>query len=268
MFRKVEFVVDDIKPIVWNPSSFDSLRFLGPRKVSSLPWQRPIWPEDRTIRSRILWREKVKASLRFCSMQPNVWVLGLQLICTFSGSFGVGKTLTAEALSEYLERPLYVVSRAFPLVTLASLTFQVSAGELGQEATKLEDQLSRVSQVAHHWKAFVLLDEADVFVQARSFNNQHNTLVSVSLRKLEYFRGILFLTSNRVQHIDDAIQSRLLVALHYGPLGLDTRKTIWASFLKKGAAKYTPQDLDWLAQREVSGRQVCLRSMHVCGWVC
>lgn len=256
------------KPLYGTHLPFTTSRFLAPRKVSSLPWQRPIWPEDRTIRSTILWRGKVKASLRFCSMQPNVWARGLQLTCTFSGPPGVGKTLTAEALSEYLERPLYVVSRAFPLGTPASLTFQVSAGELGQDATKLEDRLSRVSQVAHHWKAFVLLDEADVFVQARSFNNQHNALVSVFLRKLEYFRGILFLTTNRVKDIDDAIQSRVSVALHYGPLGLDTRKTIWASFLKKGAAKYTPQDLDWLAQREVNGRQVCLRSTHVCGWVC
>lgn len=36
---------------------------------------------------------------------------------------------------------------------------------------------------------------------------------------------------NRVKDIDDAIQSRISVALHYEPLGLDTRKTLWESFL-------------------------------------
>jgi len=128
----------------------------------------------------------------------------------------------------------------------------------------LEEQLSTIFRLAHHWKAIVLLDEADVFVQSRSFNNQHNTLVSVFLRKLEYYRGIMILTTNRVKHFDDAIQSRISVALHYGPLGSDTRKTIWESFLKKatttkGRAKYTAVDLDWLSRKEVNGRQVRFR---------
>jgi len=59
----------------------------------------------------------------------------------------------------------------------------------------------------------------------------------------------MILTTNHVKDIDDAIQSRILVALHYGPLRLDTRKTLWKSFLKKvatakGRAEYTPVDLD------------------------
>lgn len=69
------------------------------------------------------------------------------------------------------------------------LTFQISAGELGREPKQLEDQLTRVFRLAHHWKAIVLLDEADVFVQARSLTNPNNGLVSVFLRKLEYYRG-------------------------------------------------------------------------------
>ena len=100
-----------------------------------------------------------------------------------------------------------------------------------------------------------------MFVQSRSFVNQHNALVSVFLRTLEYYRGIMVLTTNRVKDIDDAIQSRISVALHYGPLGLATRKTIWESFLKKvattkGGAEYTTADLDWLSEKEVNGRQV------------
>jgi len=71
----------------------------------------------------------------------------------------------------------------------------------------------------------------------------------------------MILTTNRVRDFDDAIQSRISVALHYGPLGFDTRKTIWGSFLKKaatakGRANYTLDDLDWLSKKEVNGRQV------------
>ena len=81
------------------------------------------------------------------------------------------------------------------------------------------------------------------------------------LRTLEYYRGIMILTTNRVKDIDDANQSRISVALYYGPLGFDTRKKIWESFLKKAAtakyrAEYTPLDLDWLLKNEVNGRQV------------
>ena len=141
------------------------------------------------------------------------------------------------------------------------LTDQISAGELGQDPKTLEEQLTTIFRLAHHWKAILLLDEADVFVQSRSFVNQHNALVSVFLRTLEYYRGIMVLTTNRVKDIDDAIQSRISVALHYGPLGLDTRKTIWESFLKKaatakGRAEFAPLDIDWLSKKEVNGRQV------------
>lgn len=106
-----------------------------------------------------------------------------------------------------------------------------------------------------------MLDEADVFVQARSSSNLHNDLVSVFLRTLEYFGGIMFLTTNRVGDFDEAILSRISVALKYGPLGQDTRRCLWEEFLmrgstRKGEAKYTPQDLDWLASKPLNGRQV------------
>jgi hypothetical protein len=45
----------------------------------------------------------------------------------------------------------------------------------------------------------VLLDEADVFLEERDVKDlNRNALVSVFLRALEYYDGILILTSNRV----------------------------------------------------------------------
>lgn len=141
------------------------------------------------------------------------------------------------------------------------LIFQISAGELGRDSAQLEAQLSQIFRLAHHWKAIVLLDEADVFVQARSFDSHHNATVSVFLRTLEYFRGIMFLTTNRVKEFDDAIRGRISVALYYGPLGFSTRRALWKSFLKKADAtalgtQYKPADLERLAERETNGRQV------------
>lgn len=52
-------------------------------------------------------------------------------------------------------------------------------------------------------------------------------LVSVFLRALEYFRGVLFLTTNRVETFDDAFTSRIHVALHYSPLSAESRRRVW-----------------------------------------
>ncbi len=82
------------------------------------------------------------------------------------------------------------------------------------------------------------------------------------LRTLEYYREIMIFTINRVKNIDDAIQSRIFVTLHYELLRLNTRKMIWESFLKKtmtikNQVEYTFIDLDWLFKKEVNDRQIC-----------
>lgn len=67
----------------------------------------------------------------------------------FYGPPGLGKTLTAEALSEHLQRLLYTIS----------------AGDLSNDLKVLKRQLSLVFELAGHWKALLLLDEADVSVR-------------------------------------------------------------------------------------------------------
>ena len=90
------------------------------------------------------------------------------------------------------------------------LTWQISAGELGTTVEKLEAQLPLIFQRADKWKSVLLLDEADVCLERRSLHGVHrNALVSVFLRELEYYQGIMFLTTNRVKQIDNAIASRI-----------------------------------------------------------
>lgn len=146
------------------------------------------------------------------------------------------------------------------------LTLQISAGELGTSVEKLEAQLPLIFQRADKWEAVLLLDEADVFLEQRSLYDVHrNALVSVFLRELEYYQGIMFLTTNRVNQIDDAIASRIHLPLKYKSLGLDARESIWESFLKKavtkrGGACYSRKDLDFLAIKDLNGRQVRSRT--------
>jgi SpoVK/Ycf46/Vps4 family AAA+-type ATPase len=82
-----------------------------------------------------------------------------------------------------------------------------------------------ISQIAGHWNAILLLDEADVFLERRSSHEIiRNGLVSVFLRKLEYLEGIMFLTTNRVSEFDEAILTRIHLMLRFDELNSNARK--------------------------------------------
>eukprot|EP00054_Salpingoeca_dolichothecata_P026226 m.186589 g.186589 ORF g.186589 m.186589 type:complete len:709 (+) comp25594_c0_seq1:1489-3615(+) len=163
--------------------------------------------------------------------------------CVFllHGPPGTGKTLTAEAIAEVLHRPLY----------------SVSVGELGTTTKELEDKLSQILSICSFWQAVLLIDEADIFLEARSEKDiQRNALVGIFLRLLEYHQGVLFLTTNRVKQFDSAFHSRISVALNYKSLDEQARRQVWQNLLS--AAKIPSQnlDLDSLATIPLNGRQV------------
>lgn len=57
--------------------------------------------------------------------------------------------------------------------------YMVSAGDLGTDPARLEKKLSDMFQEAAKWDAILLLDEADVFLQDRDYENlTRNALVS------------------------------------------------------------------------------------------
>ncbi|KAI0148459.1 P-loop containing nucleoside triphosphate hydrolase protein [Xylariaceae sp. FL1272] len=138
------------------------------------------------------------------------------VVILLHGPPGVGKTLTAESVAESVKKPLYMVT----------------AGDLGTEPEQLELKLSEIFQSAARWDAILLLDEADIFLQDRDYDNlTRNALVSIFLRTLEYFQGIMFLTSNRVGVFDQAFQSRIHVTLGIPEFDEDTRKAVWKIFI-------------------------------------
>jgi len=53
------------------------------------------------------------------------------------------------------------------------------------------------------------------------------------LRALDYFQGILFLTTNRVGHFDEAFMSRIHVSIGYDPLDDSARAQIWDGLFRK-----------------------------------
>jgi len=138
------------------------------------------------------------------------------------GPPGVGKTLTAEAIAEYLHCPLY----------------SVSVGELGTSTEQLEAKLQDILELASIWSAVTLIDEADIFLEARTNSDiVRNAMVGIFLRKLEYHQGVLFLTTNRVSCFDPAFNSRISVAIKYDDLSSDARGLVWKNLVEAALNK-------------------------------
>lgn len=90
--------------------------------------------------------------------------------------------------------------------------------------------------LARKWGCVLLLDEADVFLAKRERGGDgidRNALVSVFLRTLEYYSGILFLTTNRIGSFDEAFKSRIHISLYYAPLSESQTFEVWAMNLNR-----------------------------------
>lgn len=172
---------------------------------------------------------------------------GKGLIGLLCGPPGVGKTLTAEAVAEMARQPLYTLS----------------SGELGDTSTKVQNSLTNVFELSETWNAVVLLDEADIFLSRRTDDDfSRNAVTSIFLRHLEYYSGILLLTTNRLTSIDEAFHSRIHFTFKYQNLGTAARLAIWNKFVEKArtthgvGVKLSEDDIQQLACLPLNGRQI------------
>jgi hypothetical protein len=220
---------DQIREVTWNKEAFKSL--VLDRKTKDL------------IQALISNQLDAEKSTDLISGKGNGLVLLLH------GGPGTGKTLTAESVAEIAEKPLY----------------RVTCGDIGTEPDEVEKYLESVLNLGKIWGCVVLLDEADVFLEQRSLEDLlRNALVSVFLRVLEYYDGILVLTSNRVGTFDEAFKSRIQLALHYDSLGPFQRLKIWENFIVRleslGEDMIDFDDLkdhlEQLAEHKMNGRQI------------
>ncbi|KAE8351570.1 hypothetical protein BDV28DRAFT_158618 [Aspergillus coremiiformis] len=143
---------------------------------------------------------------------------GRGLVILLHGAPGVGKTATAEAVALEFNKPL----------------FPITCGDLGITSDAVDKNLKKIFRYAYLWDCILLLDEAEVFLTQRDRSNiERNALVSVFLRVLEYYSGILFLTTNRVGALDEAIRSRVHISLYYPRLRIEDTEAILRSNLKR-----------------------------------
>ncbi|PSS00675.1 hypothetical protein BD289DRAFT_450244 [Coniella lustricola] len=144
---------------------------------------------------------------------------GKGLVLLLHGPPGVGKTLTAETVARATGKPLFVVSVA----------------EIGLDASRAERKLEKIFALATKWGAVLLIDEADVFLETRNRHSppSRNALVSVLLRVLEYYEGIIMMTTNRIKAIDVAVVSRIHLAVRYTDLDAEQMRNIFKYYLNQ-----------------------------------
>ena len=155
---------------------------------------------------------------------------GTTVLC--AGPPGVGKTLTAEVYSEIIKRPLY----------------RVHSGQLGLNVAAMETVLKDTLTRAQRWGAVMLIDEADVYIKRRDDDITMNAVVGVFLRVLEYFNGLLFLTTNRIDDIDEAIVSRCIALIKFYPPDGKARRKIWTVMTEQFGLAVEPPLLDQLTR--------------------
>lgn len=225
--RWVRLWIDNLEEVTFNESAYPSLVLPGDYKQLLLAF--------------------AEAQIDGYGFDDVIAGKGQGILMLLAGPPGTGKTLTAEAVAEHMKRPLYAVS----------------AGELGASAHGIENELDRVLELCTRWNAVLLLDEADIFLERRTEHDlKRNTVVSVFLRKLEYYRGIMFLTTNRIGSFDEAFKSRIHVAIRYPDLDTAARRVIWENFLKKAKEIYQhgvdvgAEDIDQLSQKTLNGREI------------
>lgn len=209
--------VDDIKPYEYNEKNIEFLYL--PQNIKSL--------------LNKLFSTNLNDSYQDLSENK-----GGNYIILAEGESGIGKTSTAEVYSENAKIPLYVLQ----------------VDELGTNAKEFEQKLSVILTRIQQWKAILLFDEVDIFLSHRNENLEKSAIVGIFLRILEYYKGILFFTTNKINVIDSAILSRVTIRITYPKLDEEARKNIWLNNLQN--AGLIIDKIDSLAKIELNGREI------------
>jgi hypothetical protein len=218
-FRYAVVHINNITPYVYNPKIIDKLVISDKRK-------------------------KILSSLMGSKNNFEDLIVGKSggIVILSTGESGLGKTLTAEVYSEVMGKPLYCVQ----------------SSQLGISVTEIENNLNKILYRAEKWDAVLLIDEADSYIYKRGNDILQNCIVGTFLRLMEYYNGILFLTSNRPDTVDDAIISRVTLHVKYDFPTYDETIQLWKILSENfGMTIETPTvKMLWETYNPFSGRDI------------
>lgn len=167
---------------------------------------------------------------------------GLGLSVLFAGESGTGKTMAAEVLADRLRLDLYRIDLS-----------SVVSKYIGET----EKNLRRLFDAAEGGGTLLFFDEADALFGKRSeVKDSHdryaNIEVNYLLQRIETFRGVAVLASNRRNALDDAFLRRLRYVVVFPFPGREERRRLWS----RAFPDTTPTsgiDADWLSRFTLSG---------------
>lgn len=183
------------------------------------------------------------------------------LIALFYGAPGTGKTFAAGAVANALGKPLVGVD--------CSALRESYYGESEKLVKNSFDLMHKMSVEMENPPVF-LINEADQLVQNRSERNSYgsrtdNSIQNIILEAMENFPGIMILTTNLDENIDEAYFRRFNLKLKFNPPDLPCRIMLWKLYVSKDIPGATDIDIEYLAKTyEFTGGQIALVVNNAC----
>lgn len=170
----------------------------------------------------------------------------------FSGPSGTGKTLAARHLGRLLGLDVFRVNLS-----------SVVSKYLGETERNLDRLLSRAEEA----NVLLLLDEGDALLTRRTdVGDAHDRYANMEtnflLQRLETFEGIVVVTSNAADRIDQAFQRRIEVTVDFVRPDAELRHRLWCAHLPAGH-DVDPAVLAQVARRcDLTGGQIRNATLH------
>lgn len=124
--------------------------------------------------------------------------------------------------------------------------YKITCADLGTDLEVLEKQLQEICLRASNWKALLLLDEADMFIRARDTHDlRQYAVVSTFLYHLDDSEALLFITSARVDRLDQALESRVTMPIQLPDLTFKAQQRIWKNLIRRLENPSEAQEKIW-----------------------
>jgi Winged helix domain, variant/ATPase family associated with various cellular activities (AAA) len=219
---------------------------LAQRIISCYTWDDIVLPDDvfcqlREIAAQVAHRYQVYECWGFGRRLSR----GRGVTALFSGSSGTGKTMAAEIVANHLSLDLYRIDLA---------------GVVNKYIGETEKNLRRVFDVAEQSGAILFFDEADALFGKRtevkdSHDRYANIEVNYLLQRMEDYRGLAILATNRRSALDRAFLRRLRFLVDFPSPDANNRRAIWQKVFPQ-EAKVERLDFDGLARLEIPGGNI------------
>lgn len=167
-----------------------------------------------------------------------------------AGDAGTGKTVSAESIADKMTRELKKEGFFLKLSTRVR-----GEGLHGQMGNLVNDAFAELkTQAGKRRIAFLLIDEADAIASTRSTTQMHQeekAAVNTLIQKIDEIRelngrAIVFMSTNRLHFIDEAILRRASIILEFERPNKDERKELFSQSLN--GLKLSEKELDKLSE--------------------